>query len=73
MQRGPALGFLIIGTAIFGLGVLLELPMLLMSAMMFYAPGSAAKAMLDPKPASRSVPTAAHAGGCPCCSGGTVL
>ena len=40
MQRGPALGFLIICTAIFGLGVLLELPMLLMSAMMFDAPGS---------------------------------
>ena len=36
---------------------------------MFYAPGSAAKALLDPKPASRAVPTAAHAGGCPCCSG----
>ncbi len=47
-------------------------------AAMFYAPGSAAKAMLDPKPAARPVPTA-HAGGCPCCSGrsgaagGTVL
>jgi len=40
MQRGPALGFLIIGTAIFGLGVLVELPMLLMSPMMFDAPGS---------------------------------
>ncbi len=35
---------------------------------MFYAPGSAAKAMLDPKPSARPVPTA-HPGGCPCCSG----
>jgi len=42
-------------------------------AAMFYAPGSAARALLDPKPASRAVATAAHAGGCPCCSGGTVI
>ena len=39
---------------------------------MFYAPGSAAKTLLDPKPSSRSTAPAPHAGGCPCCSGGPV-
>lgn len=34
---------------------------------MFYAPGSAAKALLDPKPTSTGVPMA-HASGCPCCA-----
>lgn len=40
---------------------------------MFYSPGSAAKSLLDPKPASRPVPAGAHPGGCPCCSGRTVI
>jgi putative FmdB family regulatory protein len=35
---------------------------------MFYAPGSAAKAMLEPKPAAKRVP-ASHGADCPCCSG----
>ena len=34
----------------------------------FYSPGSAAKAMLEPKPATKAVPVA-HGSGCPCCSG----
>jgi putative FmdB family regulatory protein len=38
------------------------------SAAMFYAPGSAAKAMLEPKAAKKAVPMA-HGSGCPCCAG----
>lgn len=38
------------------------------SAAMFYAPGSAAKAMLEPKAPTRTVPMA-HGAGCPCCAG----
>ena len=32
---------------------------------MFFSPGSAAKSLLEPKPAARA---AAHTSGCPCCS-----
>lgn len=35
---------------------------------MFFSPGSAAKAMLEPKPAAKRVPVA-HGAGCPCCGG----
>jgi putative FmdB family regulatory protein len=38
------------------------------SAATFYAPGSAAKAMLEPKAPTRRVPVA-HGADCPCCSG----
>lgn len=37
------------------------------AAAMVFSPGSAAKAMLEPKPA-RNAP-ASHAAGCPCCGG----
>ena len=33
---------------------------------MFFSPGSAAKSLLEPKPAARA--SAAHTSGCPCCS-----
>jgi putative FmdB family regulatory protein len=33
---------------------------------MFFSPGSAAKAMLEPKPAAKKVPVA-HGPSCPCC------
>lgn len=36
------------------------------SSAMFFSPGSAAKAMLEPKAATKKVPVA-HGAGCPCC------
>ena len=38
------------------------------SSAMFFAPGSAAKAMLEPKTPAKRVPMA-HGSDCPCCGG----
>lgn len=42
----------------------------LFASAMFFSPGSAAKAILEPKAPSRAVPVAAgHGSDCPCCGG----
>jgi putative FmdB family regulatory protein len=45
-------------------------PSKVFASAMFYAPGSAAKAMLEPGAKKASAPVS-HGAGCPCCSGQT--
>lgn len=38
-------------------------------AAMFFSRGDAARALLEPKPATRAAVPAGHGAGCPCCGG----